>query len=282
MTAQPPPAARPLARWVLLALLLFRPGLRLCAQVPDSTRQKAKGDSAAVQAKTQEILREAHVIRWYEAAAVVGGVALASTLDQPIQRSSQKHRAAFLGDIATIFRQQGEPWYYAGVSLGVYGTGLIAGSSDLRRAGRRLVVTVASAGVLTAVLKRAVGRSRPNENVGAFTFTPFTSLSDSLGVQQRGSFPSGHSMAAFAVATSLADDINHPVATVALFAVATGAAWSRIYDNRHWLSDTIFGAALGITTSKVTSGRWRVFGWRPPSILVRPTGDLAMGWDLDF
>src|SRR5262249_46404774 len=150
----------------------------------------------------------------------------------------------FAGDVATIFRQQGEPWYYATVSLGVFGAGVIANSPDLRRAGRRLVLSVAGAGLTTVALKRLVGRSRPNENVGAFQFHPFTSLKDSAGVQTRGAFPSGHTTAAFAVATSLADDINHPIASMVLYTVAAGAAWSRLYDNRHWLSDTIFGGAL--------------------------------------
>jgi membrane-associated phospholipid phosphatase len=116
--------------------------------------------------------------------------------------------------------------------------------------------------------------------VGAFNFHPFTSLKDSAGVETRGSMPSGHTVAAFAVATSLADDIDRPVVDVLLYTVAAGAGWSRIYDNRHWLSDAALGAALGYTTAKVVNGQWRIFGWRPPTFLVTPTGAPAVGWSL--
>jgi membrane-associated phospholipid phosphatase len=269
-----------------VALVLAGFGGALNAQVPDTTKKKAKSDSAhtadSLKARqdAQRILNQAHIVRWYEAAALVGGTALIAAVDQRAQRTAQKpsNRSAFLGDVANVFRQQGEPYFYGGVSVGVFAVGVIANSPDIRRAGRRLVASVAGAGLMTYALKFLVGRSRPNEGVGGFTFHPFTTLKDSLGIETRGSFPSGHATAAFAVATSLAEDIHSPLGSVLLYTFATGAAWSRIYDNRHWLSDTVFGAALGITTAKVVSGRWRVFGWRPPAFMVRPTGEAALEW----
>ena len=236
------------------ALLLALAAAPLIAQVPDSTKKRAQADTlATANQQAKQIINQAHVVRLWEAGAVLGGAALVSQLDQPIQRSFQRDRSPFLTDVSSVFRQQGEPWYYVSVSVGVWGAGVIANSHDLRRAGRRLMAAVAVSGLMEQVIKQLAGRARPNEGSGAFTFHPFSSLKDSLGVQTRGSFPSGHATAAFAVATSLADDIRNPIATVALYAIATGAAWSRVYDNRHWLSDTFFGAALGITTAKVMS-----------------------------
>lgn len=263
------------------ALLLAVTAAPLVAQVPDSTKKRADADTLArANQQARQIVNQAHVVRLWEVGAVLGGAALVSLLDQPLERSFQRDRSPFLTDLSSVFRQQGEPWYYVSVSVGVWGAGVIANSHDLRRAGRRLMAAVAVSGLTEQVIKQLVGRARPNEGSGAFTFHPFSSLKDSLGVQTRGSFPSGHATAAFAVATSLADDIRNPFATAALYTLAAGAAWSRIYDNRHWLSDTFVGAALGITTAKVISGRWRVFGWRPPSLLVRPTGEVALRWTL--
>jgi membrane-associated phospholipid phosphatase len=266
---------------VLVVLLSAAPLLQ--AQV-DTTKKKAKSDSARIadstvlKAKTQQVLAEAHIVRWYEAAAVVGGVIAATAIDQSIAHAVQDNRSNTLSNVASVFRQQGEPWYYATVSLGVFGTGLILKDADIRRAGRRLVFSVAASGVAMAALKFMFSRSRPNDGAGAFSFHPFTDRKDATGLESRQSFPSGHATAAFAIATSLIDDIRNPVASVALYTIAAGAAWSRIYDNRHWFSDTIFGAALGITTAKVVSGHWRVFGWRPPSVLVHPTGEVALQW----
>jgi membrane-associated phospholipid phosphatase len=271
-------------RLVALSLSIAVGANPLAAQKPDSLTKKAKQDSTntadSLHARQQakQILRNARVVKLWHVGVALGGAALISTLDQPVQRELQEHRSNTLTDVANAFRQQGEPWYYIGTSLAVFGTGLIVNSPEIRRAGRRLVASVGVAGVTTYAIKQLVGRSRPNEGVGAFTFHPFTSLKDSAGIETRGAFPSGHSMAAFAVATSLADDIDNPIASVVLYTLATGAAWSRLYDNRHWLSDVTLGAVLGITTAKVVSGRWRVFGWHPPAVMVRPTGGLALQW----
>ena len=76
--------------------------------------------------------------------------------------------------------------------------------------------------------------------------------------------PSGHAAMSFALATSLADEIHRPWATVGLYGMATAVGWSRINDNRHWLSDVAAGALIGITSSKLVTGRWRIFGLHPP------------------
>ena len=265
-------------RCVIAVLLTTTTSFPAGAQVSDTSR--ARPDSSLARREAEKVLEHAHAIRWYEAAAVVGGAALLSTLDQPVHRTVQQHRSPFLGDVAAVFRQEGEPEYYATVSLGVFGAGLVANSPELRRAGRRLVAAVLLSYLASEGTKRLVGRSRPNEDVGAFKFHPFTSLKDSAGVETRGSLPSGHTTTAFAVAASLADDIHSTVLDIGLYTVAAGAGWSRIYDNRHWLTDAVLGAALGITTAKIVNGRWRLFGWRPPTFLVTPTGGAGIGWDV--
>ena len=93
--------------------------------------------------------------------------------------------------------------------------------------------------------------------------------------------PSGHATIAFALATSLSDDIHRPWASVGLYGLATGVAWSRINDNRHWLTDVTAGALLGITSAKLVSGRWRIFGLHPPSVLASP-GVVSIGWQGTF
>jgi membrane-associated phospholipid phosphatase len=236
---------------------------------------------APVQGARQEVLAHAHLVRWYEAAAAVGGVGALMLLDEPVQRYAQRHRSNTSNDIAAVFRQEGEAPYYAGISLGVLGLGLVSGKADVRRAGTRLVAAVVLSAAEMEAMKRLVGRSRPNEGIGAFSFHPFTSLKDSAGVETRGAMPSGHVTAAFAVATSLADDIKSPVVHVLLYTAAAGTAFSRINDNRHWLSDTAMGAVLGVVTAKAVNGHWRIFGLHPPGFLVTPAG-ASLGWHGSF
>jgi membrane-associated phospholipid phosphatase len=260
------------------------------AQVPDTTKKPTARDSAIVdtlQAQAQrKVFREAEPIHLTHVALALAGIAVASSLDEPLQRAARDHRRAHRGgtltDLANGFRQQGEPVYYAGISLGVLATGYIVNSAPIRRAGRRLVASVALSAIVEQTIKVSLGRSRPNEGLGAFSFNPFTSRKDSTGLTARGSMPSGHVTAAFAVATSLADDIHNTPVSIALYTLASGTAFSRVYDNRHWFSDTVAGAILGITTAKLVNGHWRIFHLKPPGWLVTPTGAPALSWNVPF
>ena len=256
---------------ILMAALLITPA---AAQVRDT----AKVDSAVARAR-EEILVTSHTIKLHEVAFVGGVMGLAFLVDQPLQRYVQEHRNKTSNDISTVFRTEGEPVYYAGVSLGILATGIALRNADIRRAGGRVAASVLMSALISESVKRLVGRSRPNEGAGAFSFHPFTTLQDSGGIPSRGAMPSGHTTAAFAVAASLADDIHSTAADILLYALATGTAYSRINDNRHWLSDTWMGAVLGITTAKLVNGRWRIFGLRPPRFLITPTGTPSVSFD---
>lgn len=261
--------------------LMAGSGQRGSAQVPDSIKKQAIKDTLKQEAR-QEVVATAHVIRWYEVGAAAGGVALLTALDQPIQRWAQRHRSNTTDKISSVFRQEGEPIYYAGVSLGVLAVGVASGSADIQRAGGRMIASVGASAILMGGSKFLLGRSRPNENVGAFKFHPFTSFKDSAGVQTRGSMPSGHTTAAFAVATSLSDDIHNLPVSILLYTFAVGTGYSRINDNRHWFSDTVAGALLGITTAKLVNGHWRIFGLKPPGFLLTPTGTATLQWTGTF
>ena len=67
--------------------------------------------------------------------------------------------------------------------------------------------------------------------------------------------PSGHSASAFAAAAVLERHLGHRASWPAL-AAATYVATSRLVDNRHFLSDVVFGAAIG------TASGWTVVGRR--------------------
>jgi membrane-associated phospholipid phosphatase len=271
----PSPSRFPSLAGLVLCLAAALPAR---AQIPDSA---ARHDSLAAAAR-RDVHANAHVIRWYEVVAVVGGVAAVSALDEPVQRWRQDHRSDTSDDIAAVFRRGGEPLVYATVSLGTLGAGVVLNDPDVQRAGGRLVTSVALSAVISETLKRVAGRSRPNEGVGAFRFHPFTSLDDSAGMSTRSSLPSGHTTAAFAVATSLAEDFHNPYVSAILYTLAGGTAFSRVNDNRHWLSDTVLGAALGVTSAKLVSGHWRIFGLRPPHFLVTPTGATTLSWGATF
>jgi membrane-associated phospholipid phosphatase len=204
-----------------------------------------------------------HGVRWWEAASVAGTTLVLMSSDQKISHEFQEHPTHAAATVASVFRRVGQPEIYAVVPLGVLTAGLLTNDEDVTRAGGRLVASVALSTAAFQTLKLVSGRARPDAGQGAFAFSPFSG---------RGAFPSGHSTVAFALATSLAEELHNGWATAALYAIATGTAWSRVYDERHWASDVVLGAAVGITTAKVVHGRWRLFGLCSPTFLVEPEG----------
>jgi membrane-associated phospholipid phosphatase len=67
-------------------------------------------------------------------------------------------------------------------------------------------------------------------------------------------FPSGHAASAFAMAAVLERHLGYRASWPAL-AVASYVAASRLVDNRHFLSDVVFGAALGEAVGWTVVGR---------------------------
>jgi membrane-associated phospholipid phosphatase len=204
-----------------------------------------------------------HVVHWWEVAAVTGGVGALFADDSHVFHEVREHPTSGAGDVASVFRQAGDVKVYTALTLGTLGVGLLAKDAGITRTGAQLAASGALAAASFGLLKVATGRTRPDLGQGAYDFHPFAG---------GGSFPSGHAAMAFALATTLGDASHSTWVTAGLYVIATGTAWSRVYDQRHWPSDVFLGAALGVTSAKLVNGRWRLFGLRSPSFLVSPTG----------
>jgi membrane-associated phospholipid phosphatase len=70
---------------------------------------------------------------------------------------------------------------------------------------------------------------------------------------ERNSFPSGHTATAFAAATFMAKEYGHISKwySIGAYSVATGVGVMRMMNNRHWISDVLAGAAVGILSTNV-------------------------------
>jgi membrane-associated phospholipid phosphatase len=84
------------------------------------------------------------------------------------------------------------------------------------------------------------------------------------------SFPSGHTTTAFVAATFLWEEYKDvsPWYGVAGYAIAATTGALRVYNNRHWVSDVVAGAGLGILSTKLAY-------WIYPSIKRKLFKDKA-------
>lgn len=116
---------------------------------------------------------------------------------------------------------------------------LVAGIALARRRWVSIGIAMAMSGtvggLLVQIVKQVVRRARPEMWLGAFSET----------VGSQASFPSGHTMAAFAVGGVLVFGAEkRPVRVVALL-VALLIAAARVVSFRHWLSDVAASALIG-------------------------------------
>lgn len=74
-------------------------------------------------------------------------------------------------------------------------------------------------------------------------------------VGSKNSFPSGHTAQAFASATLFSDYFaqDNPWLKAAAYLTATSVGALRVMNNRHWVSDVIAGAGIGIISAKLSA-----------------------------
>jgi hypothetical protein len=126
-------------------------------------------------------------------------------------------------------------------TFAVYGIGRISGHPHLAVVGADLVRGQIVSQLWTQALKYTVQRERPDGSNNV-------------------SFPSGHAAGGFAVASILTRHYGWKAAIPAYIG-ATYIAAARVHDNKHYLSDVTFGAAMGIAGSRTVllkAGRYGV------------------------
>jgi membrane-associated phospholipid phosphatase len=119
------------------------------------------------------------------------------------------------------------------VGVGLYAGGWFAKKGGLARTGADIMRAQILSQAYVQAIKYTVRRERP----------------DGSNTQ---SFPSGHSASAFATAGVLQRHYGWKVgvpATVAAAYVAT----ARVHDNKHYLSDVIFGSAMGVAAQRTVT-----------------------------
>ncbi len=167
----------------------------------------------------------------------------------------------------------------AAVTSATFLTGLAIGSSTVTRVGLHSLESVLVSQVAAEAIKVVVGRARPSQGLGPDSFEPFTTD------REFHAFPSGHSTQSFALATTLSGELREeaPWLPFVLYPGATWVAITRVQDERHWITDVVAGAALGVLSANVIGRLNHPMGPDGPSLsLFTPEGGQGAGVLLTF
>ncbi len=137
--------------------------------------------------------------------------------------------------------------------VSLYAAGLIRRDSKMQHTALLAGEAVADAEIVTTVLKDATKRVRPAGFPAQGNL--YDSWFESTGsfLRGNGSFPSGHTIAAFSVATVIARRYgNHRWIPYVAYGAAALVGFSRLSLSAHFLSDVFVGGALGYSISRFT------------------------------
>ena len=187
---------------------------------------------------------EAHaLVRWPEALGFVALTGITFVSDAGIRTAIQGHNSRLGNSVAELGNAFGNARYIYPELLLVTVGGKVAGWADLHRVSWRAFKSTALAGATTLVLKTLIGRRRPDVSPDdPYRFHPFSFMYNSL--------PSGHTTIAFSLATSLAMETKGALPDIILYGLAAGTAFARVHVNKHWASDTVVGAGIGILAAR--------------------------------
>ncbi|RAW02059.1 phosphatase PAP2 family protein [Pseudochryseolinea flava] len=134
------------------------------------------------------------------------------------------------------FRYRADDYLQHSPIIVVYGLNWLGvkGKNDFANRTALLIKSEMLVGMLTFSLKRITEVPRPD-------------------TKELTSFPSGHTAQAFAAATFMAKEYGHKSIwySIGAYTVATGVGAMRVMNNRHWVSDVLMGAGIGILSTNL-------------------------------
>jgi membrane-associated phospholipid phosphatase len=174
-------------------------------------------------------------VKWWAIFGSATAVALATdhlTVKQLPNSSSQV-------SVSTWASRAGSAYSLIPISAGFYFIGTGTHNQRVRETGLIAFETLIDANIVAGVIKVAANRARPDEGDGRGRFN------DSPNGRWRSSFPSGHAVTTWALASVIAHEYPKPLVYVVAYGLATTVVAARVGARRHFPGDVIAGGAMG-------------------------------------
>jgi membrane-associated phospholipid phosphatase len=174
---------------------------------------------------------QGHDARWLAPLAGATAALIAtdqSTGDEIAESQKQLHASR-------IVSYAGSAYGTGGVALAFYLFGRAKHDDRARETGLLGAEALVDSGIVVTALKEITQRSRPLSG---------TSRSDFF--DGGSSFPSGHSIAAWSLATVIANEYHdRPLVQITAYGIASAVSVARFTGQKHYLSDVLVGSAMG-------------------------------------
>jgi PAP2 superfamily len=187
-------------------------------------------------------------------AALGGGLAFAA---HQVDGSFNVHLRSHYDLVNNLYapaKYYGDTPEQVGLSLGTYAVGRIFDRPKASHLGMDLLRAQILTESLVEPLKLATHRERPDQS-------------------NHQSFPSGHAAVTFAGATVLERHLGWKKSALA-YVIAGYVASSRLHDNRHYLSDVVFGSAVGTIAGRTVTQHGAEYWTFAP--VAMPGGGVAI------
>lgn len=181
---------------------------------------------------------------------VLGGLgagALLYSFDGQIRHIAAKNRTAGLDDLSKQAEKLGNGGYDLAIAGALAGAGWLFRDEKLKDTSLLAIESFLAANAVGTVVKYTAGRSRPYAGNGKRTFKPFAFKTSAT------SFPSGHTVSAFAVASAFSSGYENVWVGIAGYGMASAVALQRVYADKHWASDVFAGAVLGTAAGRAAA-----------------------------
>lgn len=190
-----------------------------------------------------------------------GGLVLYS-LDGQIRHAFHRSRSKLNDEISEQAEKLGNGGYDAAIVAAYGGLGLLLKDAGMQDTALLAAESFLAANAAGTLLKYSAGRARPYAEDGKRRFTPFRFKT------ARTSFPSGHTVSAFSLASVFAARSGSRAVKILAYSLASSVALQRVYADKHWASDTLAGAALGTAVGRWVAAKKKLTG--PSSTMLLP------------
>jgi len=151
------------------------------------------------------------------------------------------------------------------IAAGAYFVGAIMKDGKLKKVGLFTIAAGLATQIATESFKKSFKRVRPTDGDSPYDF-----LEDG-----NNSFLSGHTSAAFSLATVIAEIYkDKPAVPYLAYGLATLTAYARMHDNKHWATDVLAGAVAGHLITKIILRTFEQADGNGSGLIITPTVGL--------